>query len=327
MKDVLVTCPPMLGQIERFHDFAAERGLRLHPAEVTQVLSEDALCRLLPRYDGWIIGDDPATRRVFETARRGRLRAAVKWGIGVDNVDFVACEALGIPITNTPRMFGAEVADVATAYVIGLARHLFEIDRGVRAGDWPKPAGISLTGRRCGLVGLGDIGQHTARRLMVLGMEIVAYDPGVEGDAGIEGLERAVWPEGIGTLDFLVFTCALNARNRHMLDAEALARCSQGVRIVNVARGPLIDEAALVAALRSGRVHSAALDVFEEEPLPPTSPLREMERCIFGSHNGSNSVDAVIRASHEAITRLAAFHASDRHRVVQGRTGGVRCAS
>lgn len=308
MKDVLVTCPPMLGQFDLFVDFAAERGLRLHRAKVTQVLSEDELCSLLPDYDGWIIGDDPATRRVFETAQKGRLTAAVKWGIGVDNVDFTACKDLGIPITNTPMMFGAEVADVATGFVIGLARELFLIDRGVRAGSWPKPAGISLTGKNVGVIGLGDIGRNTVHRMMALGMNVVAYDPGVEGNAGFEGLQRAAWPEAVEKLDFLVFTCALNKHNFHMLDASVLAACKPGIRIVNVARGPLIDEAALVTALQSGQVHSAALDVFEVEPLPQTSLLRDMERCIFGSHNGSNTVDAVIRASHEAVNCLAGFY-------------------
>ena len=307
MKDVLVTCPPMLGQIDLFMDYAAERGLRLHPAKVTQVLSEDELQVLLPDYDGWIIGDDPATRAVFEAGQGGRLTAAVKWGIGVDNVDFAACKDLGIPITNTPMMFGEEVADVGVGYVIGLARQLFLIDRSVRAGDWAKPAGISLRGKRAGVVGLGDIGRNVCSRLQALGLDVVAYDPGVEGDAGLTGLERAAWPEAIDTLDFLVFTCALNVHNHHMLNADVLAQAKDGIRIVNVARGPLIDEQALIAALQSGKVHSAALDVFEVEPLPMDSPLRNMDRCIFGTHNGSNTVDAVIRASHEAINHLSGF--------------------
>lgn len=307
MKDVLVTCPPMLGQIDRFYELAAEQGLKLHPAKVTQILSEEELMELLPGYDGWIIGDDPATRAVFEAGQGGRLKAAVKWGIGVDNVDFAACKDLGIPIINTPNMFGTEVADVGTAYVIALARQLFVIDRGVRAGGWPKPAGISLLGRRAGVVGLGDIGRNLCTRLQALGMHVTAYDPGVEGDAGIAGLDRAAWPERVGEMDFIVFTCALNQHNFHMLDADVLGACMDGVRIVNVARGPLIDEAALNDALVSGKVHSAALDVFEVEPLPEDSPLRAQERCIFGTHNGSNSVDAVIRASHEAIGKLAGF--------------------
>jgi len=311
MKDILVTCPPMLGQLDRFQDLAASKGLKLHPAKTTQILSEEELIALLPDYDGWIIGDDPATRQVFEAAQAGRLTAAVKWGIGVDNVDFAACQELGIPIINTPNMFGNEVADMATAFVIGLARQLFQIDRGVRAGDWIKPAGISLTGRRVGVVGLGDIGRNTATRLQALGMDVVAYDPGVN-DAGIPGLTRASWPEQVETLDFIVITCALNVHNTHMLNADVLAQARDGVRVVNVARGPLIDEAALTAALISGKVHSAALDVFEVEPLPADSALRNLpdgitERCIFGTHNGSNSVDGVIRASHEAIGKLAGF--------------------
>lgn len=307
MKDVLVTCPPMLGQIGLFTEFAAERGLKLHPAKTTQILPEDELMALLPDYDGWIIGDDEATRQVFEAGQSGRLKAAVKWGIGVDNVDFAACKDLGLPIINTPMMFGTEVADVATGYVIALARETFLIDRGVRAGKWPKPAGISLGGRTVGVVGLGDIGRSTCTRLQALGLNVVAYDPGVQGDAGIDGLARAVWPEQVEELDFLVFTCALNAHNHHMLNSDVLAQLKDGVRIVNVARGPLIDEAALIGALQSGKVYSAALDVFEVEPLPADSPLRAMERCVFGTHNGSNTVDAVIRASHEAIGKLAGF--------------------
>lgn len=306
MKDILVTCPPMLGQLDRFTDFAAARGLRLHAAQMSQILSVPELLEKVPGYDGWIIGDDPATRAVFEAGRKGRLKAAVKWGIGVDNVDFAACEDLGIPIINTPMMFGTEVADMATAFVIGLARELFVIDRGVRAGGWPKPAGISLTGRNVGVVGLGDIGRNTVSRMKALELNVTAYDPGV-ADPGIAGITHAAWPEGVEDLDFLVFTCALNQHNVHMLDADVLARCKPGIRIVNVARGPLIDEAALVDALRSGHVHSAALDVFEVEPLPADSPLRGMERCIFGTHNGSNTLDAVIRASHSALDHMAGF--------------------
>src|SRR3546814_14229171 len=103
---IIVTCPPMLGMIEEFIPFAAKRGFELIPAKVTQTLSQDELVELVPQYDGWIIGDDPATRRVFEAGKAGKLTAAVKWGIGVDNVDFAACTDLGIPIINTPHQHG-----------------------------------------------------------------------------------------------------------------------------------------------------------------------------------------------------------------------------
>lgn len=304
---VLVTCPPMLGMIDEFIAPAAAQGFELVPAKVTQTLSQDELVALLPAYDGWIIGDDPATRRVFEAGKAGRLKAAVKWGIGVDNVDFAACEDLGIPVINTPQMFGGEVADVAVAYVIGLARQLFVIDRGVRVGGWPKPAGVSLAGKRVALVGLGDIGRAAARRLLACDMLVTAYDPSVDGDAGLPSVERAAWPERVGEADFIVFTCSLNAKNFHMLNAEVLGRTKPGVFVVNVARGPLIDEAALTASLQSGQVQAAALDVFEVEPLPAGAALRGMPQNVFGSHNGSNSHDAVRRCSAEAMRRLFGF--------------------
>lgn len=296
----------MLGMIEEFLPLFEARGVEVTPAKVVQVLSQDELCDLLPQFDGWIIGDDPATCRVFTAGKAGQLKAAVKWGIGVDNVDFVACEELGIPITNCPNMFGGEVADVAVSYVGALARETFVIDRGIRQGSWPKPRGVSLAGRTVGLIGLGDIGRNVARRLLAAEMKIVAYDPFYAGDLD-EGVERASWPERIGEADFLVFTCALTAANRHMLNAATLSQAKSGVRVVNVARGPLIDEAALIAALQSGHVHSAALDVFEVEPLPMNSPLRDMSQTIFGSHNSSNSEDAVRRCSVQAIDVLLGY--------------------
>ncbi len=305
---VLVTCPPMLRSIDEFRPLFAAKGIELTPAKVVQVLSEEELIALVPQYDGWIIGDDPATARVFEAGKAGRLKAAVKWGVGVDNVDFAACKRLGLPISNTPGMFGREVADVAVGYVTALARQTFAINRGVHAGEWPKPVGISLAGRTVALAGFGDIGRNTAKRLLAADMKVIAYDPFFQPVVGLELVESAVWPARIDEADFIVITCALTKENRHMLDAKVLARCKPGVRIVNVARGPLIDEAALAEGLRTDRVHSVALEVFEVEPLPSVSPLRAIgDRCLFGSHNSSNTIDAVRRTSFKAVELLFGF--------------------
>jgi D-3-phosphoglycerate dehydrogenase len=307
LQRVLVTCPPMLGMIDAFRCHASDLGLDLVAAQVTQTLSEDELCDQLPSFDGWIIGDDSATRRVFEAGQAGQLRAAVKWGIGVDNVDFDACKALGIPIINTPGMFGTEVADIAVGYVIALARHTFEIDRGVRAGGWPKPRGLSLAGKTVALIGYGDIGRNTAKRLLAAEMSILAYDPFADPASVDAGVQLATWPVRLEEADFVVVNCALTRSSFHLIDAAALERMKPGVRIVNVGRGPVIDEQALIAGLEGGHVYSAALDVFEVEPLPAHSPLRQHERCIFGSHNASNTEDGVVRTSLEAISRLAGF--------------------
>jgi len=306
---VLVTCPPMLGQKKQFLPYFEEYGIEVCTPDVVQVLSEDELIELVPQFNGWIIGDDPATSAVFEAGKAGNLTAAVKWGIGIDNVDFSACERLGIPITNTPNMFGREVADIALGYVVGLARETFLIDRSVRQGNWLKVSGMSLSGKKVGLVGYGDIGRNTAKRLLASDMDVTAFDPFFDQSQNpYPGVKFSTWPEGINQFDFIIFTCALSNENTHMLSSSELEQCKQGVRVVNVARGPLIDEAALIKGLQSGKVYSAALDVFENEPLSLDSELVAMERCIFGSHNSSNTVDAVhatnIRAIDELLTSL-----------------------
>lgn len=298
----------MLRSIDEFRPLFAAKSVEIVTPEVVQILPEEELIRLVPTVDGWIIGDDPATARVFEAGKTGRLKAAVKWGVGVDNVDFATCAQLGIPISNTPGMFGREVADVAMSYVTALARETYTVDRAVRAGGWVKPVGISLADCTVALVGFGDIGRNTAKRLLAAEMKVIAYDPYYKPAVGLESVEPAVWPARIDNADFIVITCALTKENRHMLNAGSLAKCKLGVRVVNVARGPLIDEAALAKALKSGQVHSAALEVFENEPLPKKSLLRVFgDRILFGSHNSSNTLDAVRRTSHKAIELLFGF--------------------
>lgn len=304
---VLVTCPPMLGMIENFRPIFARHGVEVTAPNVVQTLSVAELKELVPQHDGWIIGDDPATREVFAAGKVGNLKAAVKWGIGVDNVDFQACKDMNIPIINTPNMFGGEVADIAMGYVIALARETFEIDRSVRAFGWPKPRGISLSGKTVALIGFGDIGKNAAKRLLASGMKVIAYDPVAKPSEELSSVEIAAWPNRIEEADFIVVSCALTSSSHHMVNAEVFAKAKSGVRVVNVGRGPVIDEKALEAALKSGKVYSAALDVFETEPLPRESYLRTHPRCIFGSHNASNTADAVERTSHIAIDKLLTF--------------------
>ncbi|MEL0243840.1 MAG: NAD(P)-dependent oxidoreductase, partial [Gammaproteobacteria bacterium] len=203
---VLVTCPPMLGMIESFRNIFEDKGIELTAPNVVQTLSIEELKKIVPEHDGWIIGDDPATYEVFSAGKLGNLKAAVKWGIGVDNVDFDACKELEIPITNTPNMFGSEVSDIAVGYVIALARETFEIDRGVRQGEWPKPRGISLSNKVVALVGYGDIGQNTAKRLLAADMKIIAYDPVIQQSNLSTSIEFAEWPKRLNEADYIVVT-------------------------------------------------------------------------------------------------------------------------
>ncbi|MCS6967775.1 MAG: phosphoglycerate dehydrogenase [Cytophagales bacterium] len=304
---VLLTCPPMIGQIREFQHLFAKAGVEVFIPEFIQTLPEEKLLELVPKFDGWIIGDDPVTERVLVAGKAGKLKACVKWGIGMDNVDLAACKKLGIPISNTPYMFGNEVADLAISYLLALARHTFIIHKGVLEGKWPKPAGISLQGKTVAILGYGDIGMHVAKRLVAFDVQVVAYDPYTRFRDKIQGVEFQSFPNGLSYADFLVITCALTPETYHLINANILSLVKHGIRIVNVSRGAVIDEQALVEALESGKVAAAALEVFEREPLPLDSPLRRFEQCIFGTHNGSNTVEAVHRASIKAIELLFGF--------------------
>lgn len=303
---VLVTCPPMLRQIDSFREFISGLDMELTTPDVVQVMTVEKLLELVPQHDAWIIGDDPATAEVFEAGAAGKLKAAVKWGIGVDNVDLDACKRLGIPIANTPGMFGAEVADLGMCYVLGLARDAFMVDREVRAGNWLKPSGISTVGKTMGIIGLGDIGRNIAKRAKAHDMHIIGWDPYAKDIPDYIALQDQ-WPINVECCDFLVFACALTKENYHLFDETTLGLVKKGVRLVNISRGPLISEAALLKGLKDKTIMSAALDVFEVEPLSPSNEILNYPQCVLGSHNGSNTVDAVIRASQEAIRLLAAM--------------------
>jgi len=297
----------MLGLMDEFKAVFIEKGVHVDTPEVIQTLTETELVELIPAYDGWIAGDDPVSVSVLDSGNVGQLKVVVKWGVGVDNVDFEAAKKLGISVAHTPNMFGSEVADIAISYLIGLAREIFWLDREVRNGGWPKPRGISLKGKTVGLIGYGDIGKNIAERLVPIGANVIVYDPAVakkQLPLPIKTISACEWPDQLELCDFLVFCCSLNKDNYHMLNQETLNSCKQSVRVVNVARGGLIDERALIGALESGKVHSAALDVFEIEPLPEESKLRTYDHCIFGSHNSSNTFEAVRTTSHRAMGEL-----------------------
>jgi phosphoglycerate dehydrogenase-like enzyme len=282
-------------------------GIEVEIPPVVQQISRDELLRILPTFDGIIAGDDPLDADVLAAAA-GRLKVVSRWGVGLDSVDLVAAERLGILVTNTPAAFADEVADVALGYLILLTRRLHLVDAGVRAGDWPKLQGRSVAGRTLGLVGLGAIGRAMARRGMALGMRVVGNDP---SDAASEAASAlGVVPMTLGDVisrsDVLSLHCPMTPENRHLLSRERLALLPPGALVINTARGPLIDEAALVDALRSGAVAGAALDVFEEEPLPAASPLRSLPNVILGTHNASNTAEAVARVNRLAIENLLA---------------------
>lgn len=310
MHEILLTCPPMIGMVSEFEADFARENFNVTIPTFTQEMTEDDLCEIMAKYDGWIIGDDPASRKVLEAGVLGRLKGCMRWGVGTNNVDFEAFKDFGIPIENTPGVFGAEVADLAIHYVIGLARQTFAIDIEVKKGNWYKPIGLSLWASKALIVGMGDIGKSLAKRLQAHDVDVSFYDPYVPQSSVAPGLQKTDWPNGLSEVDFVIFTAPLTEETHHLFNEQALECSKKGIKVINVGRGPLVDEAVLLKGLKDNVISTAALDVFEIEPVSTKQHkdlLSFKDRLILGSHNGSNTRQAVVKVSKKCIVRLGDF--------------------
>ena len=231
-------------------------------------------------------------------ARAERLKVIGRAGVGVDNVDVDAATRRGIVVANAPESTVVSAAEHAIGLLVALARHIPQAHAALKQGRWERSAhgGIELEGKTLGVLGFGRIGQQVARRALGLGMRVVAYDPFVTKDRFRElGAEKAeTAEEALAVADFLTLHLPLTADTTRMLDAEAIARMPAGARVVNAARGELVDEAALLAALRSGKLAGAALDVFSAEPY--AGPLLELDNVVVTPHLAASTEEAQDRA-------------------------------
>ena len=305
MTKVAITCIQLLRDLAGHRTPLDDRGLEVVTPEIPgQHLEGDDLLRAMDGCIGVVAGDDKFTAQVLE--RLPELRVISKWGIGIDGIDLAAAARLGIVVRNTPGMFDDEVADVSMAYTVALCRQLVFIDRGVRAGGWPKPAGRSLRGLTMGIVGLGGIGRAVGRRATAAGMSVIGFDPAEQSRAlaSSDGILPCDLGEVWNNSDVISINCPLTADTHHLVNASSIASMRDGVFIVNTGRGPVVDTDALVEGLRSGRVAGCALDVFETEPLPVTHELNSFDNVILGSHNASNTLDASARVHGVAIGNL-----------------------
>ena len=301
---ILITCRQMQVELPAHEQRLRDAGFELVVPELTgQQFNEDELIEVLPGVVGMIAGDDPLSRRVIESA--DSLRVIIRWGIGMDSVDHEAARDNNVFVTNTPAVFGDEVADSAFGYVLLLARGHQSVDSTVRQGGWPKYEGITLAEQTLGVVGFGSIGRAICRRGLGFGMSVIAADPYADAAAAADlGVQLVSMDELLSRSRFVVLASPLTAETHHLIDEIALSKMRPDSFLVNVGRGPLVDEPALVQALAQGHIAGAGLDVFEVEPLPAESPLRHLPHVVLGAHNGSNTRQGVARASAQAVDRL-----------------------
>jgi D-3-phosphoglycerate dehydrogenase len=243
---------------------------------------------LIAGMDGYIAGLDAIDRDVIQAA--DRLQVIARYGVGVDAVDLQAARQRGIVVTNTPGANSASVAELTVGLMIALGRNLVSAARATQAGGWPRLSGASLAGKVVGLVGFGSIGRLVARYLGGFECSLLAYDPFPdEAQAASLGVRLLPLEEVVRRADVLSLHCPYSQETRHMVDAAFLARMKAGAFLINTARGELVDETALYAALQSGRLRGAALDVFAEQPPDPANPLLALPQVIATPHMGAHS--------------------------------------
>jgi D-3-phosphoglycerate dehydrogenase / 2-oxoglutarate reductase len=301
---VLVTAPYFQPVVDEYRNVFEENDAAVVLPVVNERMSENELLDLVADIDGIICGDDQLTERVLQKAKK--LKAISKWGTGIDSIDQVAAAELGITVCNFPGAFTDPVADSVLGYILSFARGIPWMDRDMRQGCWSKRMGTALYECTLGIIGVGAIGQAVARRARSFGMNILGYDVKQPPAAFIADTEIIMSSKDnlLSASDFVTLNCTLNSTSRHIVDGDALRRMQSTAYLINTARGPLVDEDALVSALNDKEIAGAALDVFEVEPLPTESSLLRLDNCLLAPHNSNSSPSSWAKVHERTLSNL-----------------------
>ena len=305
MPTILFTAPYMIPFVDRFRPVFASYGLELIVPDVHERMEEADLLKYAGQFDGTICGDDRYTARVLE-ACSPRLKVISKWGTGIDSIDAEACSRYGITIGRTLNAFTTPVSDSVLAYILAFARRQPWMDREMKNGKWEKIPGRALSECTLGIIGVGNIGKAVTRRARAFGMKVYGTDI-VDIDhvfISETGIQMTDLPTLLSNSDFVSINCDLNPTSHHLMNADTFALMRPNAVLINSARGPIVEEPALISALQNKRIAGAALDVFEVEPLPLESPLMKMDNVMLAPHNTNSSPAAWERVHWNTIRNL-----------------------
>lgn len=290
MPTVLISAPYMLPFMDRFTPVLESYGLKVIIPPVFERLEAEEILGYAGQFDGTICGDDRYTAEVIE-ACSPRLKVISKWGTGIDSLDQFAAERYGVKIYRTPNAFTVPVAESVLGSMLSFARNLPWMDRAMKSGEWEKIPGHTLSESVLGVIGVGNIGKAVIRRARPFGMKILGNDiVEIAPDFLIEeGVEMTSLEDLLSRADYISLNTSLTPSAYHLINAESLIHVKANAVLINTCRGPVVQEEALIAALQEGRLRGAALDVFEEEPLPQVSPLLKMNNVMLSPHNTNSS--------------------------------------
>jgi D-3-phosphoglycerate dehydrogenase len=302
---ILLTAPYMIPFVDRFRPVFQKYDLELIVPDVRERMEEDDLLKYAGQFDGAISGDDRYTERVVQ-ACAPRLKVISKWGTGIDSIDADACSRYGIRVCRTTNAFTLPVADSVLGYILAFARHQPWMEKEMKSGKWEKIPGKSLSECTLGVIGVGNIGKAVTRRARAFGMKVYGTDI-IDIDHVFiteTGIQMMTLESLLSDSDFISVNCDLNPSSHHLINHDTLSLVKPNCVLINTARGPIVDENALVQALQSKRLAGAALDVFEHEPLPLESPLMKMDNVMLAPHNSNSSPAAWERVHWSTIINL-----------------------
>ena len=295
--------PPVMGPSEAFQRWDAAPQVRLYESLPG---SEDELIARIRDAEAVICvrASTRFTDRVF--AACPALRLVSLWGTGTDNVDLEAAARRGVAVTNTPEVAADSIAEHCLALMLAVARRIPAVDAATRRGDWPSATSVQLMGKTLGVVGLGAIGRRLARLGIAIGMQVLTWTFHPKPELGFDhhSLERVLHDSDVVSLHV-----RLTPETRHMIGRAELAAMKPTAILINTARGAVVDEEALVEALREGRIAGAGLDVYETEPLPAGHPLAALPNVVLTPHAAGNTREAVEAGLRMAIRNVENFFA------------------
>jgi D-3-phosphoglycerate dehydrogenase len=272
--------------------------------DVRDDITPEELPNVLPAYEGMVVRSRTKVRQPLIDVCPN-LKVIVRGGVGLDTIDHEYAKSKGITVMNTPMASSASVAELTIGYMFALARSLYKATSTMKAEKWDKKSfeGDEIGGKTLGLIGVGNIGKEVAKRANALGMTVLAYDPYVKETAGVM---MVALDEVLTKSDYISLHLPKTKESANMIGVDQFAKMKNGVRIVNCARGGIIDEAALYEALTSGKVAGAAVDVFAEEP-PTDWKLLKLDNVIGSPHIGAATKEAQGRVGAEVAEKLIAF--------------------
>jgi D-3-phosphoglycerate dehydrogenase len=302
---ILLSAPYMLPFLDRFRPVFEHYHCDLIVPEVHERLEEAEILKFAGQFDGTVCGDDRYTPRVLQQCSP-RLRVISKWGTGIDSIHKETADSLGIQVCRTTNAFTVPVSDSVMAYLLAFARRQPWMDRELKSGRWQKIPGRSLSECVLGVIGVGYIGKEVLRKAHAFGMTLLANDiiPIPEEFTSANQVQMVSLEELLQKADFISVNCDLNPTSLHIINHDTLALVKPSAVVINTARGPLVEEVALIDALQQGRIAGAGLDVFEVEPLPADSPLMMMDNVMLAPHNSNSSPSAWEKVHWNTILNL-----------------------